>query len=71
MSSRYAKHDRVWTFNCDGATCRKNFEGDTGDDFRVAWVAARAAGWVNSQVYLRSISTWQHYCPTCKKELGD
>lgn len=71
MSSAYSKADRVWTFNCDGVDCRRNFEGDVNDDFRVAWIVARAAGWVNSQVYVRDISAWQHFCPTCKKELGD
>lgn len=71
MSSKYSKGDSLWTFDCDGAACRKNFEGSEGNDFRMAWSEARAAGWVNSQVYVGNISTWQHFCPTCKKELGD
>lgn len=51
-------------FNCDGAGCYKNYEGG---EFFSAWAEAKSEGWVN----LQSRGSWQHYCPTCKKQLGD
>jgi hypothetical protein len=54
-------------FTCDGGgTCRANYEGVDG--FSSAWKEARAHGWVNAET---SDRTWQHFCPTCKRDLGD
>lgn len=53
-------------FTCDGDRCHKNYEGVDG--FVSAWTEARAHGWVNA---IDRWGTWKHYCPKCKKELGD
>lgn len=54
---------------CDGDGCRKNYKGMDG--FHSAWTEAKVHGWVNAMSYVNNISTWNHYCPKCKKELGD
>lgn len=71
MTSGYNRHEKVWSFNCDGAGCHKNHEGEPGNDARIGWVAAKDAGWVNYCTYWKGISTWKHYCPDCKAALGD
>lgn len=59
-------------FNCDGGkdargvVCRANYEGVDG--FVSAWAEAKQRGWVNAE---QSNRTWNHYCPSCKMELGD
>lgn len=53
-------------FNCDGAGCNKNYDGD--GSFVEVWNEAKADGWVSAPMYPEG---WEHYCPTCKKELGD
>lgn len=50
---------------CDGARCRRNYEGVDG--FSSAWAEAKVSGWVNAE----SRGVWTHYCPTCKRDLGD
>lgn len=71
MSGKYDRHDRHWTFDCDGDGCHRNFEGSPTLDARSAWIECRDAGWVNSLEYEGNISTWRHFCPECKKQLGD
>ncbi len=53
-------------FTCDYDGCHDNCESDAGD-FADAWREARAMGWVNSH----GEDGWQHFCPTCKRKLGD
>lgn len=49
-----------------GVLCRMNYEGVDG--FSSAWAEAKVHGWVNAQT---SDGEWQHFCPSCKRELGD
>ena len=63
--------DRTVTFDCDGDGCHKNVQGDRGEDFRAVWAGAKSYGWVNSVEYEGNVSRWKHYCPDCKKGLGD
>jgi hypothetical protein len=53
-------------FNCDSGGCHKNYESNERN-WTVAWSEARAYGWVAATYF----GEWHHYCPTCKKELGD
>jgi len=71
MASKYSKRDGVWTFNCDGSGCHRNFEASEGNDFRMGWREATAAGWVNSVEYEGNIARWRHFCPECKKQMRD
>ena len=52
-------------FTCDGTQCHKNYEGVDG--FSSAWNEAKCHGWVNAE----HRGVWTHYCPTCKRELGE
>lgn len=64
---------KLTRFVCDGGDdmrgvpCRANYEVNLKGPLGHAWSEARAMGWVNTE----SGGVWQHYCPTCKKELGD
>jgi hypothetical protein len=62
--------DGILHFNCDTPGCYKNCECEDRE-FRGGWAEAKAAGWVASVKYKGNISQWQHFCPKCKKELGD
>lgn len=61
-------------FDCDGGVnakgirCRANYESGHRS-YTDAWRECRTAGsgWVNTNVD----GQWLHYCPSCKKELGD
>lgn len=53
-------------FTCDGGGCRKNYEGVDG--FVSAWAEAKCHGWVGVP---DGRGDWRHYCPTCRRELGD
>lgn len=59
-------------FDCDGGVdrrgirCRANYESDHRF-LTDAWRECRTAGWVITNVD----GQWLHYCPSCKKELGD
>lgn len=55
----------VTTFTCDGPACHKNYDGDEG--FVYTWNEAKAHGWVNAE----HLGEWSHFCPSCKKQLGD
>ncbi len=52
-------------FNCDGVRCHRNYEGEAG--FTVTWKEAKSDGWINAE----HRGVWTHYCPTCKRELGE
>ncbi len=59
-------------FNCDGGDrglfkCRTNYESDHSS-WRDAWQEAKSYGWVT---YRNNDGEWEHYCPSCKKDLGD
>ena len=60
---------RLTRINCDGDGCHKNYEGMDG--FQSAWAEAKLFGWVNSCEVYNNITTWRHYCPRCKLDLGD
>lgn len=57
----------ITRFTCDSRGCRANYESDEGD-FTAAWSEAKAHGWVAA---VERGVVWKHYCPTCKRELGD
>jgi hypothetical protein len=72
MTARVEKGMPV-RFDCDGGVnargirCRANYEAERRF-LADAWAEAKTAGWVNTR---DGDGAWQHYCPTCKKELGD
>lgn len=66
----HSRIDDVIVFDCDAKGCHANFETDIGD-FRASWAQAQAYGWKALNQYQRSISTWNHYCPSCVKKMGD
>jgi hypothetical protein len=53
-------------FVCDERGCRKNYEVHD-EMFAASWAEAKHAGWVNAE----RDGAWTHYCPECKRDLGD
>lgn len=65
------REESLTRFTCNGdprgngSRCPANYEGVDG--FSSAWTEAKCHGWVS----FNNGKVWLHYCPKCKKELGD
>ena len=63
----HQRDGQVHQFDCDAPRCTWSYSGgDDYPDFREAWEAAKAEGWVT----FRLDGEWVHYCPECKKKCG-